>query len=140
MIRDQADYRKAMCDMIHRIQKAKSPEEINTMEMSIEDAEILNDCIENGFVRGETYATNSNGKKFPLRTMDGKAHPEIYNTVITLKGLEFLKPNRAEARANLAIAISAVAGVVSIASLLVNALANLDKIVENFQFLTNLLT
>ena len=47
MIRNQTDYRKAMCKMIRKIQNSSSAEEINDLEMSIEDAEILNDCIEN---------------------------------------------------------------------------------------------
>ena len=63
--------------------------------------------------------------------MDGKAHSEIFNTVITLKGLEFLKPDRTKTKANLAIIISAIAGVVSLGSLLVSVLANLDKIYRN---------
>ena len=93
MIRNQTDYRKAMCKMIRKIQNSSSAEEINDLEMSIEDAEILNDCIENGFVRGKTTYRNHNGEEIELRTMDGKAHSEIFNTVITLKGLEFLKPD-----------------------------------------------
>lgn len=55
MIRNQTDYRKAMCKMIRKIQNSSSAEEINDLEMSIEDAEILNDCIENGFVRGKLH-------------------------------------------------------------------------------------
>lgn len=135
MIRNQTDYRKAMCSMIRKIQSARSADEINSMEMSIEEAEILNDCIENGFVRGETSAQNAAGQEIPLRTMDGKAHPVIHNTVITLKGLEFLKPDRTTAKANLAIAISAVAGVISLGSLLVSVLASLDKILSNLDLL-----
>ena len=105
MIRNQTDYRKAMCKMIRKIQNSSSAEEINDLEMSIEDAEILNDCIENGFVRGKTTYRNHNGEEIELRTMDGKAHSEIFNTVITLKGLEFLKPDRTKTKANLAIII-----------------------------------
>ena len=54
MIRNQTDYRKAMCKMIRKIQNSSSAEEINDLEMSIEDAEILNDCIENGFVNADS--------------------------------------------------------------------------------------
>lgn len=39
MIRNQTDYRKAMCKMIRKIQNSSSAEEINDLEMSIEDAE-----------------------------------------------------------------------------------------------------
>ena len=139
MISNQTDYRKAMCKMIRKIQNSSSAEEINDLEMSIEDAEILNDCIENGFVRGKTTYRNHNGEEIELRTMDGKAHSEIFNTVITLKGLEFLKPDRTKTKANLAIIISAIAGVVSLGSLLVSVLANLDKIISNLEILNDLL-
>lgn len=71
--------------------------------------------------------------------MDGKAHSEIFNTVITLKGLEFLKPDRTKTKANLAIIISAIAGAVSLGSLLVSVLANLDKIIRNLEILNDLL-
>ena len=63
----------------------------------------------------------------------------IFNTVITLKGLEFLKPDRTKTKANLAIIISAIAGVVSLGSLLVSVLANLDKIISNLEILNDLL-
>lgn len=35
MIRNQTDYRKAMCKMIRKIQNSSSAEEINDLEMSI---------------------------------------------------------------------------------------------------------
>ena len=79
------------------------------------------------------------GEEIELRTMDGKAHSEIFNTVITLKGLEFLKPDRTKTKANLAIIISAIAGAVSLGSLLVSVLANLDKIIRNLEILNDLL-
>lgn len=140
MIRNQADYHKAMCNMIRKIQNAHSADEINNADMSVEEAEILNDCIENGFVRGKNHYFDSNGKRNELRTVDGKAHPVIHTTVITLKGLEFLKPDRTNAKANLAIIISALAGAISLGSLVVSVLTNLDKIISNFAILRGLLS
>ena len=47
--------------------------------------------------------------------------------------------HRTKTKANLAIIISAIAGVVSLGSLLVSVLANLDKIISNLEILNDLL-
>lgn len=131
MIRNQTDYRIAMCNMIRRVQTAKSADEISDAKMSLEEAEILMDCIENGFVRGKTTYLSKDGEEMDRRTLDGMPHPWVYSTVITLKGLEFLKPDRTKLKANLAL-------ILSVSSLVVSCLANLDKIITNLNLLLKL--
>ena len=131
MIRNQTDYRIAMCNMIRRVQMAKSTDEINEAKMSPEEAEILADSIESGFVRGRTKYLNSEGKEIELRNLKGIALPRVCSTVITLKGLEFLKPDRTKLKANLAL-------IISVCSLVVSGLANLDKIITNLDLLLKL--
>lgn len=138
MIQSRSDYRAAVCRMIRTVQTAKSADEINSLKMTAEDAEILNDCIESGFIRGRISYLNSDGKEIKLRTLDGKAHPQVFSTVITMKGLEFLKPDRTKLKANLALVFSALAVVVSVCSVLVTGMANLDKILGNLSLLMEL--
>ena len=133
MIKNEKEYSRAMRAMIVRVQSAEDADEINCAQMTMEEREILFDCITDGYVRGKT--TDVIGKDrhmINLRMMDGSARPEVYNTIITLKGLCFLKPDRIKAKANIAIFVSACA-------LLVSILANLDKIASNLQMLKGLI-
>ena len=125
MLKTDKDYTKAMKTMIRRIQAGDTP---SSFIITAEDCEILAECIKAGYINGTTTYTDINGNVSELRTCDGTIHPTIYNNIITLKGLEFLKPNYVEIKANLAIAISALA-------LLISLLSNLDKIIENLKFL-----
>lgn len=84
MIRSQREYKKAMRKMIRRVQ---SGEKINSWEENFEDMEILADCISAGYINGEL---EEDGK--PIRTLDGKIHPIVFNSYIPLKGLAFLHP------------------------------------------------
>ena len=84
MIRSQREYRKAMRKMIRRVQCG---EEIDARKESIEDMEILADCISAGYINGEL---EHDGKS--IRTLDGKIHPIVFNSHIPLKGLAFLHP------------------------------------------------
>ena len=84
MIRSQREYKRAMRKMIMRVQRG---EEINSMEESLEDMEILADCISAGYINGEI---SHDGQI--MRTLDGKIHPTIFNSHIPLKGVAFLHP------------------------------------------------
>lgn len=135
MIKSEREYKKAMRDMIRRVQSAKNADEINDATLTMEEAEILTDCILEGYVRGKVEEELSNGRVITLRTLDGKAHPEIYNTVIPLKGLAFLKPENTALKATIAICASVIASLVSISALFVSLLSSLDKILVNLEIL-----
>lgn len=95
MINDKKLYESAMRTMIRRVQSAHSACEIDSHSMSIEDAEILSDCIKAGYVNGTImYYKKDECRMSELRTMDGKIHPRVTNTVITAAGLDFLRPKR----------------------------------------------
>lgn len=132
MISNEKEYKMAVRNMIKRVQNAKNIEELNRIDMPAEDREILFDCISEGFIRGKTHDYLGKNREFrELRMQDGSARPEVYSTVITLKGLAFLKPDHTKARANIALAMS-------VAAFLVSILSNLDKITQNLQLLSNL--
>lgn len=83
-INNECDYKRAMRDMIRRVQ---SGEDIDSFSESVEDMEILSDCIRLGYVNGTVEHDG-----LTLRTMDGKMHPVIHNSHIPLKGVAFLHP------------------------------------------------
>lgn len=83
-ISNESDYKNAMRVMIRRVQ---SGEAIDTFSESVEDMEILSDCIRLGYING---AVEQDGR--PFRTLDGKMHPVIHNSHIPLKGIAFLHP------------------------------------------------
>lgn len=126
MLQSQRDYEKALRAMLLRVQRADSLDDVQPHQMSMEDAEILTDCIKQGYLRGITEEKGSE-----LRTLDGKAHPVLLSTVITPKGAAFLKPKRTDIKATVAL-------IISILALLVSILSNLDKIVENCRLIVNL--
>ena len=86
MLHTEKEYNSAMRQMILRVQQATSVDEINTWDMSIEEAEILLDCVASGYLIGKIPKNITE-----CRTLDGKAHPELFNTVVTPKGLAFFK-------------------------------------------------
>ncbi len=92
MIKNQKDYEKAMRAMIRRVQNGDPPVDKHA---SIEDMEILADCIKAGYINGTTTHFSAHSQKEEeLRTLDGKMHPKVYNNVIPLKGLVFLNPQK----------------------------------------------
>lgn len=127
MLKSERDYEKAIRKMLLRVQNVTSLEEIQPHQMSLEDAEILMDCIKQGYLVGKT---EDNG--IELRTLDGKAHPELLSSLITPKGFAFLKPKNTDMKATAAIVISSFA-------LLISILSSLDKILENIRWLIDLL-
>lgn len=84
MIKSEREYIRAMRNMVKRIQNG---EQINVMSNSVEELEILADCIRCGYING----TVEDGER-AFRTMDGKIHPRIFNNHIPLKGIVFLNP------------------------------------------------
>lgn len=110
MIRSEKEYLKAQKKMLLRVQSSNL-EDIDPHQMSMEDAEILMSCIRSGYLAGR-YKENG----FELRTMDGKAHPELLSTRITPAGAAFLKPNRTDRKATWALIIAFLSLVVSILS------------------------
>lgn len=84
MIQTEREYLRAMRNMVKRIQNG---EQINVISGSIEDLEILADCIRSGYINGSIE-----DGKHSVRTMDGKIHPTVFNNHIPLKGIAFLHP------------------------------------------------
>ena len=125
MLKSQRGYEKAMRSMLRRVHSSESLQSWNPHKMSVEDAEILMDCIKAGYLIG---TTESDGAEH--RTLDGKAHPELLSTSITPNGFAFLKPKRTDLKATVAIWLSIFAFIFS-------TLATLDKIVENYHWLAN---
>lgn len=121
-----AQYEEAMRDVIRRVQRGEISHAPNG---SIEEMEVIADCIRLGYINGRL---NLNGETEPFRTLDGKIHPEILNNHIPLKGLCFLQPDKTAQKAGAAMWLSLIALVVSI-------LSNLDKILINLQMLIDLL-
>ena len=74
-----------------------------------------------------------------FRTMDGKAHPELINTVVPPKGLAFLRPVKTDLKSNIALGVSVFAALISLFAFLVTLLANLDKIIQNWSIFVSLL-
>ncbi|WP_195278929.1 hypothetical protein [Clostridium sp. J1101437_171009_A5] len=126
MLRSQRDYEKALRAMLLRVQRADSLDDVQPHQMNLEDAEILMDCVKLGYLHGR-----AENKGAELRTMDGKAHPVLLNTIITPKGLAFLRPKHTDIKATAAI-------VISILALLVSILSDLDRIIENCRLILNL--
>lgn len=89
MISSEKEYKEAMKCMVRKVQ---SGEKIDVSGLSIEEAEVLSDCIKCGYIIGKATEWNERLHDFiDLRTLDGKAHPEIQSSVIPLKGMAFLK-------------------------------------------------
>lgn len=125
MVKNQKGYIREMRSMIRRVQTLPKGESLNPFELSHEEAEILSDCIKNGYVIGTvTSFDKDTGREYELRTMDGKIHPELFNNVITPKGLAFLKPSKTDIKASIAL-------IISILALLISFLSQLDRIIQN---------
>ncbi len=125
MIRNEKEFNAAMRRMIRRVQAGElliDPEDP-------EDAEVLAECIKNGYLNGSTSVIDpKTGKIREYRTQDGKIHPRLYNTLVPKAGLAFLNSEKMNLRVNWALAVS-------ISAILVSLLANLDKIYHNLQHL-----
>lgn len=88
---------------------------LNGGSLSIEndaDAEVLAECITRGYLIGDTR-----------RTMDGRQHPVLITSTVPMAGLNFLEPDHSNLKSNIALAISAIA-------LLISLLASLTDIAE----------
>lgn len=109
-IKSERSFIKAQKKMLLHIQTMKL-EDVDTRNMSMDEAEILMTCIKAGYLIGRY---EENGLEF--RTMDGKAHPELLSTKITLAGAAFLKPRHTGENTNIALIISFLVLVVSILS------------------------
>ncbi len=125
MIKSEREYNRAVREMLRRVQLASSVDEFHSDKMSVQESEILADCIKREFLIGRV--SDSTGE---FRTEDGKMHPELLNTLITPRGYAFLKPQKTDVKATVALIVSIVAVVVSIA-------ANLQQIVESFRWLAD---
>lgn len=84
MIHSEREYLQAMRVMVKRVQNG---DHIDVISSSIEDLEILADCIRCGYINGSV-----DDGSHAMRTMDGKIHPRIFNNHIPLKGIAFLYP------------------------------------------------
>ena len=109
MLKTKKDFEKAMRTMILRVQ---SGDTISDKTASIEDMEVLAECIRNGYINGRLTSSTSH-KSEEFRTLDGKIHPQIINNIIPLKGLIFLHPQK-DGKFIIPTAISLIALIVSI--------------------------
>ena len=132
--RTEKDYISAMRKMILRVQNATDLDEIDTFTMTANEAEILFDCMKEGYLIGKVPKDETD-----FRTMDGKAHPELINTVVPPKGLAFLRPVKTDLKSNIALGVSVFAALISLFAFLVTLLANLDKIIQNWSIFVSLL-
>lgn len=84
------EYKKAMRDMIWRVQDGYEP----PFYSSHEELEIFAECIRRGYLSGTTTTTDKTGHERELRTLDGKIHPILFSHSVTLAGLEFLSESK----------------------------------------------
>ena len=91
LLNTERKYQNAMKRMIKRIQKTGDiPDPRN---LSDQDAEILMDCVKQGFLIGEAQGWDERRHAFiDHRVLTGKAMPEVHSATIPLKGVIFLKP------------------------------------------------
>lgn len=122
MIDSEHKFKRAMRRMIKRIINGQSPLPDNP---SREDYEVLTECIK------AEYILSLQDEDLTIRTMDGCPHPVPNCEVIPLKGLAFLKPDKAELYARISIWLS-------IFALLISVLTNLTEIVQNVRLLIGL--
>lgn len=134
MIHSEKEYRNAMRMMILRVQRAADINDIDTWALSMEEAELLLDCVRDGYLTGKVPEDETS-----CRTLDGKAHPELINTVVTPKGLSFLRPSKTDLKSSVALGVSIFAAVISLFAFVVTLLANLDKVIQNCAILAALL-
>ena len=138
MLNSQKEYKAAMRKMIRYVQSEHFSCQTPPLN-SNEDREVLADCIRNGYINGTIHET---GKPPALarenRLITGDILPIVYNSVIPLKGLIFLEPDKEERRVRVAFWASLVAVLVSLAALLVSALSNLDRLIDNIRLLISL--
>ena len=125
MIRSEKEFNAAMRRMIRRVQAG----ELFIDPANPEDAEVLAECIKNGYLNGSiTVKDPRTGEEREYRTKDGKIHPRLYNTIVPKAGLAFLNSEKMNSRVNWALAVS-------IGAIIVSLLANMDKIYHNIQSL-----
>ena len=125
MIRSEKEFNAAMRRMIRRVQAG----ELLIDPANPEDAEVLAECIKNGYLNGSiTVKDPRTGEEREYRTKDGKIHPRLYNTIVPKAGLAFLNSEKMNSRVNWALAVS-------IGAIIVSLLANMDKIYHNIQSL-----
>lgn len=126
MIKSKKELIQAEKKMILFVQDSNLSD-IDPHQMTYEDAEILMQCIKSGYLIG---VCERDGHE--LRTLDGKAHPELLSTNITPAGSAFLKPNKTDVKATAAI-------IISILSLAIAVLSNLQEIVQSVGWIADLL-
>ena len=125
MIKSEREFTREMRKTILRIANGQSPFHNPATD---DDSEVIAECINHGYLLSKHPLENG----AVLRTMDGKAHPDVNTTVIPLKGLAFLKPDRTRTYARVSLWLS-------IAALLVSILSNLPEIFESVRMLIDLL-
>lgn len=125
MIKSERAFTKAMRKTIRCVANGQSPFHSPATD---DDSEVIAECINHGYLLSNSPLENG----IVLRTADGKAHPDVNTTVVPLKGLAFLKPDRTRAYAKVSLGLS-------IAALLVSILANLPEILGSVQMLASLL-
>ncbi len=129
VIRNEKEFNAAMRRMIRRVQSG----ELLIDPANPETAEVLAECIRNGYLNGTIMAEDpETGRMVENRTADGKIHPRLYNTLVPKAGLAFLHSEKLNIRVNWALAVS-------FGAILVSMLANLDKIYYNLLHLLRFL-
>ncbi len=116
MIKSEKEFKREMRKAIRRVTKGLSP--YNSEHPTREELEVVTECISQG------YLLSLNNDDSVLRTLDGNPHPTFISSVVPLKGLSFLKPDRTILRSKIALWFS-------FAALLISLLSNLSTIYQN---------
>ena len=125
MIKSEREFIIEMQNTILRVANGESPFHNPATD---DDSEVIAECINQGYLLSNSPLDEGT----VLRTMDGKAHPDVNTSVVPLKGLAFLKPDRTRLYAKVSLGLS-------IAALLVSILANLPEILGSLRMLADLL-
>jgi hypothetical protein len=131
MIKTAHDYEAAMKSMVRHIANG---EPYLSSPPTRDELEVLTECVKKGYLLS---LSDEEGTSV-MRTMDGMPHPEVNTTVVPLKGLMFLKPDRTQRRSIAALVVSICAAAISLIALFAELVTNLDRIVENLELLRSL--
>ena len=131
MIKSARNFESAMKSMVRHIANG---EPYLSSPPTRDELEVLTECVKKGYLLSLSDAEGAS----VMRTMDGMPHPEVNTTVVPLKGLMFLKPDRTQRRSIAALVVSICAAVISLVALAAEMLTNLDRIVGNLELLRSL--
>ena len=116
MIKSEKEFKREMRKIIRRVANGLSP--YSSDEPTREELEVVAECVSQGYLL--SFTDNSS----VMRALDGTPYPDLIDSVVPLKGLSFLKPDRTVLRSKIALWFS-------FAALLISLLSNLSTIYHN---------